>query len=65
MVRVEQCVFPVDFIVAEMSVPNHLGRAPIILGRPFQATAQAVTDWDKGLVVLRVGEESVKLNIQG
>ena len=63
MVRVEQCVFPVDFIVAQMSVPDHLSRAPVILGRPFQATSRAVTDWEKGLVVLRVGEESVELNI--
>ena len=63
MVRVEHCIFPVDFIVAEMNVPDHLSRAPIILGRPFLATARAVTDWEKGLVVLRVGEESVELNI--
>ena len=63
MVRVEQCVFPVDFIIAEMSVPDHLSRAPIILGRPFLATTRAMTDWEKGLVVLRVREESVELNI--
>ena len=63
MVRVEQCVFPVDFIVAEMSVPDRLSRAPIILGRPILATARAVIDWEKGLVVLRVGEETIELNI--
>ena len=61
MVRVERCIFPVDFIVAKMNVPDHLSREPIILGRPFLAAARAVTDWEKGLVVLRVGEESLEL----
>ena len=39
MVRVEHCILPVDFIIVEMNVPNHLSRAPIILGRPFLASA--------------------------
>ena len=39
MVRVEQCVFPADFIIAEIEVLDNLTRAPIILGRPFLATA--------------------------
>ena len=47
MVRVEQCVFPANFIVAEIEVPNNLTRASIILGRPFLATARAITDWEK------------------
>ena len=63
MVRVEQCVFPADFIVPEIEVPDNLTRAPIILGRPFLATARAITDWEKGKTILRVGEESVELNI--
>ena len=63
MVRVEQCVFPDDFIVAKIEVPDNLTRAPIILGRPFLATARVITDWEKGKTILRVGEESVELNI--
>ena len=48
-----------------MNALDHLSRAPIILGRPFLAvaTALAMTNWEKGLVVLRVGEKSVELNI--
>ena len=46
-----------------MNVPDHLSRVPIILGRPFLATTWAVTNWEKCLVVLRVGEESVELKI--
>ena len=56
MVSVEQCVFPADFIVAEIEVPDNLTRAPIILGKPFLATARVVTDWEKGKTILRVGE---------
>ena len=63
MVRVEQCVFPADFIVVEIEVPDNLTRAPIILGRLFLATAWAITDWEKGKTILRVGEESIELNI--
>ncbi|CAA6664145.1 unnamed protein product [Spirodela intermedia] len=63
MVKVEHCTFSVDFIVADMKRPENWSRAPIISGRPFLATAKAIIDWEKGIVVLRVGEEKVKLNI--
>ena len=63
MVWIEQCVFPADFMVAEIEVPDNVTKAPIILGRPFLATAQAINDWEKGKTILRVGEESVELNI--
>ena len=47
MVRIEQCIFPIDFIGFEMREPDILSRAPTI------------TNWEKGLVVLRVGKESL------
>jgi len=62
-VKVENCYFPMDFIVADMRPTKDLQQAPIILGRPFLATAKAVTDWGKGEVELRVGEQTVKVNI--
>ena len=46
-----------------MKITKELRQAPIILGRPFLATAQAVTDWGKGEVILKVGEHTVKVNI--
>ena len=36
--------------------------ALIILGRPFLAIAKAVTDWEKGEVILKVGEHAVKVD---
>ena len=39
-----------------MKMTKELSQAPIILGRPFLATAKAVTDWGKG-------EHTVKIDI--
>ena len=47
----------------DMKIPKELTQAPIILGRPFIATAKAVTDWGKGEVIIKVGEHMVKVNI--
>ena len=63
IVRIEGCYFPVDFIVVDMKITKELSRAPIILRRPFLATAKAVTNWGKGEVILKVGEHMVKFNI--
>ena len=61
IVRIEGCYFPVDFLVVDMKITKELSQAPIILGRPFLAIAKAVTDWGK--VILKVGEHTVKVNI--
>ena len=63
IVRIEDCYFPVDFLVVDMKMTKELSQAPIILGQPFLATAKAVTDWGKGEVILKVGEHTVKVDI--
>ena len=63
IVRIEDCYFPVDFLVVDMKMTKELSQAPITLGRPFLATAKAVTDWGKGEVILKVGEHTVKVDI--
>ena len=35
--------------------------SPIILGRPFVATAKAITDWGKGEVIFQVGDRTMKV----
>ena len=47
IVRIEDYYFPVDFLVVDMKMTKELSQSPIILGRPFLATAKAVTDWEK------------------
>ncbi|GJV70368.1 DNA-directed DNA polymerase [Tanacetum coccineum] len=44
LVKVNKFIFPVDFVVLEMDEDELV---PIILGRPFLATARAVVDGDE------------------
>ena len=46
-----------------MKMTKVLSQSPIILGRPFLDTVKAVTDWQKGEVILKVGEHTVKVDI--
>ena len=47
-----------------MKITKELSQVPIILGRPFLATAKAVADWGRGEVLLKVGENMVMVNIK-
>ena len=58
IIKIEDCYFPVDFIVVNMKTTKELSQAPII----FLATAKAVTDWGKGEVVLKVREHTMKID---
>ena len=44
IVKVENCYFPIDFIIVDIKSTKDLTDSPIILGRPFLATAKAITD---------------------
>ena len=63
IVKVENCYFPVDFIIVDMKSTKDLTDSPIILGRPFLATAKAITDWGKGEVIFQVGDSTMKVSI--
>ena len=63
IVRIEDCYFPVDFLVVDMKMTKEFGQTPIILFHPFLDTAKVVIDWGKGEVILMVGEHTVKDNI--
>ena len=63
IVKVENCYFLVDFIIIDMKSMKDFIDAPIILGRPFLATAKAITDWGKGEVIFQVGESTMKVSI--
>ena len=63
IVRIEGCYFPVDFIVVDMKITKQLSQALIILGRPFLPTTKAITNWEKGEVILKVGDHTMKVNI--
>ena len=63
IVKVENCYFLVDFIIVDMKSTKDLTDSSIILGRPFLATAKAITDWGKGEVIVQIGDSTMKVSI--
>ena len=64
LVKVDKFYYPVDFVVLDTEPiangPNHV---PIILGRPFLATANAITNCRNGVMQLTFGNMTLELNI--
>ncbi|XP_076903041.1 uncharacterized protein LOC143557992 [Bidens hawaiensis] len=56
LVHIGKFIFPVDFVILDMNEDDSI---PLILGRPFLATAQALIDVRDGKLILRVGDENV------
>jgi hypothetical protein len=61
LVKIDKFNFPVDFVVLDMD--EEVG-TPIILGRPFLATARALIDVADGRLVLRVGDEEAIFKLE-
>lgn len=60
LVSVGHLVFPVDFVVLDIEED---ARVPIILGRPFLATSQAIMDMKDGKLTLRVGKDELVVKV--
>ena len=64
LVKIDKFYYPVDFVVLDTepiaSEPNHV---PIILGRPFLATANAIINCRNGIIQLTFGNMTLELNI--
>ena len=61
LVKVGNFIFPVDFIILDMEEDSQV---PLLLGRPFiLATGAALIDMQKGILTLRVGEETTDFNL--
>ena len=64
LVKVDKFYYPVDFVVLDTepiaSGPNHV---PIILGRPFLATVNAIINCRNGVMQLTFGNMTLELNI--
>ena len=63
IVKVENFYFPVDFIIVDMKSMKDLTDSPIILGRPFLATAKVIANWGKGEVIFQVRDSTMKVSI--
>lgn len=60
LVKVDKFIFPADFIVLDIKEDTNV---PIILGRPFLETGQALIDVQKGELKLSVQGEEVVFNV--
>ena len=64
LVKVDKFYYPVDFVVLDTEPiengPNHV---PIILGRPFLSTANAIINFRNGVMQLTFGNMTLELNI--
>ncbi|CAL1405940.1 unnamed protein product [Linum trigynum] len=60
LVKVGKFTYPVDFVILDISEDTEV---PLILGRPFLATAKALIDVHDGTLVLRDGEERITFSV--
>ena len=64
LVKVDKFYFPVDFIVLDTQpVTNLRDQIPVILGRPFLTTANALINCGNGVMKLSFGNMTVELNV--
>ena len=64
LVKVDKFYYPVDFVVLDTEpIENEPNHVPIILGRPFLATANAIINFQNGVMQLTFGNMTLELNI--
>jgi hypothetical protein len=64
LIKVDKFYYPVDFIVLDTElVPYPDKQIPIILGRPFLATANACINCRTGVMKISFGNMKIRLNI--
>ena len=64
LVKVHKFYYPVDFVVLNTEpVAQGTNQVPIILGRPFLATSNAIINYRNGVLQLTFGNMTLELNI--
>ena len=63
LVQVDKFYFPMDFVALDTQPVVQGTQFPVILGRPFLATANAIIHCKGGLMTLSFGNMTVNLNI--
>ncbi|MDQ4222847.1 retropepsin-like aspartic protease, partial [Pseudomonas aeruginosa] len=64
LMKVGEFIFPVDFIVLETQpVNNPMNQIPLILGRTFLATSNALINCRNGPMKISFGNMTIDLNI--
>ncbi|GJV81097.1 reverse transcriptase domain-containing protein [Tanacetum coccineum] len=60
LIKVDKFILPIDFVILDMPEDS---RVPIILRRPFLATARAMINVFNKKITLRVGDDEIIFNI--
>ncbi|RYQ92030.1 hypothetical protein Ahy_B09g098119 [Arachis hypogaea] len=60
LIKVGKYFLPTDFVILDMEESH---THPIILGRPFLATARALIDVERGELILRIHDEQLSFNV--
>ncbi|GKB29733.1 DNA-directed DNA polymerase [Tanacetum coccineum] len=60
LIKVDKFILPIDFVILDMPEDS---RVPIILGRPFLATARAMIDVLNKKITIRVGDDEVIFDV--
>ena len=64
LVKIDKFYYPVDFVVLDTEpIANEPNHVPIILGRPFLTTANAIINCRNGVMQLTFGNMTLELNI--
>ena len=64
LIQVDKFYYPVDFVVLDTEpVAVGANHVPIILGRPFLATSNAIINYRNGVMQLNFGNMTLELNI--
>ncbi|KAL9343427.1 hypothetical protein Peur_063858 [Populus x canadensis] len=63
LVQVDKFMYPVDFIVLDTQPVEACNSFPVILGRPFLATSNALINCRNGLMKLSFGNMTLEMNI--
>ena len=64
LVKVDKFYYPVDFVVLDTDTTTEsTNQVPIIIGRPFLATSNAIINCRNGVMQLTFGNMTLELNI--
>ncbi|KAL5549504.1 hypothetical protein UlMin_004735 [Ulmus minor] len=63
LVQIDKFYYPVDFLVLDTVIVNTESKIPLILGRPFLATANALINCRNGLMTLSFGNMTLEVNV--
>ena len=64
LVQIEKFYYPMDFVVLDTEpLKNGVNSVPIILGRPFLATTNALINCRNGLIQLSFGNMTMEMNV--